>query len=78
MLPHSAFLIVGYPHSSASDICLPQMPKTEETMYKRDFRMKGPKCTPNEIEWIEMTGREFYHFVNSPERWGDTLSTWKM
>lgn len=36
-------------------------------MYKRYFRMKTPKCKPEEIEWIEMTGREFYCFVNSPE-----------
>ena len=36
-------------------------------MYKRYFRMKDPKCKPEQIEWIEMTGREFYRFVNSPE-----------
>lgn len=36
-------------------------------MYKRYFRMKNPKCKPEKIEWIEMTGREFYRFVNSPE-----------
>lgn len=36
-------------------------------MYKRYFRMKDPRCKPNEIEWIEMTGNEFYRFVNSPE-----------
>ena len=36
-------------------------------MYKRYFRMKDPKCTPDEIKWIEMTGSEFYRFVNSPE-----------
>lgn len=29
--------------------------------------MKDPRCKPNEIEWIEMTGNEFYLFVNSPE-----------
>lgn len=29
--------------------------------------MKDPKCRPEEIEWIEMTGREFYCFVHSPE-----------
>lgn len=33
----------------------------------RYFRMKDPKCKPEEIEWIEMTGREFYSFVHSPE-----------
>ena len=36
-------------------------------MYKRYFRMKNPKCKPKKIEWIEMTGNEFYRFVNSPE-----------
>ena len=36
-------------------------------MYKRYFRMKDPKCKPEQIEWIEMTGREFYRFVNSLE-----------
>ena len=39
-------------------------------MYKRYFRMKDPRCKPNEIEWIEMTGTEFYRFVNSPEGCG--------
>lgn len=39
-------------------------------MYKRYFRMKNPKCKPVKIEWIEMTGREFYRFVNSPEGQG--------
>lgn len=36
-------------------------------MYKRYFRMKDPKCKPEEIEWVEMTGKEFYCFVSSPE-----------
>ena len=36
-------------------------------MQKRYFRMSDPKCKPEEIEWIEMTGREFYSFVHSPE-----------
>ena len=39
-------------------------------MYKRYFRMKDPKCGPEKLEWIEMTGREFYRFVNSPEGQG--------
>ena len=39
-------------------------------MYKRYFRMKDPKCTPDGIKWIEMTGSEFYRFVNSPEGQG--------
>lgn len=36
-------------------------------MYKRYFRMKDPRCKPEQIEWIEMTGREFHRFVTSPE-----------
>ncbi len=39
-------------------------------MYTRYFRLKDPKCRPEEIEWIEMSGREFYCFVNSPEGQG--------
>lgn len=36
-------------------------------MYKRYFRKKNPNCKQEEIEWIEMTGREFYRFVRAPE-----------
>lgn len=32
--------------------------------------MRDPRCKPSEIEWIEMTGTEFYRFVNSPEGCG--------
>ncbi len=32
----------------------------------RYFRLK-PNCSPEKVEWIEMTGKEFYHFVKSPE-----------
>ena len=39
-------------------------------MYKRYFRMRDPKCRPEQVEWIEMTGSEFYRFVNSPESKG--------
>lgn len=39
-------------------------------MYKRYFRKKDPICKPENIQWIEMTGREFYRFVNSPEGQG--------
>lgn len=39
-------------------------------MHTRYFRKKNPECIPNEIEWIEMTGQEFYRFVNSPEGQG--------
>ena len=39
-------------------------------MYTRYFRRKDPKCRPEEIEWIEMSGKEFYRFVNSSEGQG--------
>jgi len=35
-------------------------------LYRRYFRKKDFKCKPDETEWIEMTGQEFYRFVNSP------------
>lgn len=53
-----------------SDVCSSQMPETEENMYKRYYRMDNPECKPDEIKWIEMTGSEFYRFVNSPEGQG--------
>lgn len=36
-------------------------------MSKRYFRRREPQCGPEAAGWIEMTGREFYQFVNSPE-----------
>ena len=39
-------------------------------MHTRYFRLKVPKYMSEEIEWIEMTGREFYRFANSPEGQG--------
>ena len=39
-------------------------------MYTRYFRLKDPKCRPGKFEWIEMSGKEFYDFVNSPEGQG--------
>ena len=36
-------------------------------MYKRYFRKKDPACRPEDIEWIEMSGKEFYRFVTSPD-----------
>ena len=39
-------------------------------MYTRYFRLKDPTCRPEKIEWIEMSGKEFYDFVNSPEGQG--------
>ena len=32
--------------------------------------MKAPKCKTSEIEWIEMTGKEFYRFIHSKEGQG--------
>lgn len=31
---------------------------------------KDPKCRPEDIEWIEMSGEEFYRFVTSQEAQG--------
>ena len=39
-------------------------------MHTRYFRLKVPKYMSEEIEWIEMTGKEFYRFVKSPEGQG--------
>lgn len=39
-------------------------------MSTRYFKKRNPKCRPKEIEWIEMTGKEFYRFVNSPDGQG--------
>lgn len=36
-------------------------------MYKRFFRMKDPNCRTEEIEWIEMSGKEFYRFIKAPQ-----------
>ncbi len=36
-------------------------------MYKRYFRKKDPTCRPEKIEWIEMSGNEFYRFITSQE-----------
>lgn len=39
----------------------------EAKLHKRYFRKKDPACSPEEIEWIEMPGKEFYRFITSPE-----------
>lgn len=39
-------------------------------MYKRYFIKKNPHCRENDIEWIELSGREFYRFVNDPANKG--------
>lgn len=36
-------------------------------MNTRYFRLKKAECGSKKVEWIEMTGREFYHFIKSPE-----------
>lgn len=36
-------------------------------MCKRYFRKKEPNCRKEDVEWIEMTGQEFYRFVKKPE-----------
>ena len=39
-------------------------------MQKRYFRVKTLICKPEDMQWIEMSGREFYRFINSPEGQG--------
>lgn len=39
-------------------------------MYKRYFIKKDSHCRKNDIEWIELSGREFYRFVNDPANKG--------
>lgn len=39
-------------------------------MYTRYFRKKDPFCKPESIEWIEMSGREYYCFVSNPKNIG--------
>ena len=39
-------------------------------MYTRYFRKKDPFCKPESIEWIEMSGREYYCFVSNPQNTG--------
>lgn len=36
-------------------------------MHTRYFRKKNPRCSADDIQWIEMTGCEFYQFVKSPD-----------
>lgn len=36
-------------------------------MDKRYFRLKHPGRCANKAEWIEMSGKEFYRFIHSPE-----------
>lgn len=44
----------------------------EPILNKRYFRKKAPHRKAEEIEWIEMSGKEYYRFVRAPEnreRW---------
>ena len=36
-------------------------------MYTRYFRKKDSPCSPETVEWIEMSGREYYCFVTDPQ-----------
>lgn len=36
-------------------------------MNKRYFRLKEPAHNANQSDWIEMSGKEFYRFIHSPE-----------
>lgn len=36
-------------------------------MHTRYFRKKDPFCQPEAIEWIEMSGGEYYRFVTDPK-----------
>lgn len=37
-------------------------------MYTRYFRKKNPSSgTAGIVEWVEMSGKEYYHFVSAPE-----------
>lgn len=36
-------------------------------MYTRYFRKKDSLCKPEAIEWIEMSGEEYYHFITDPK-----------
>lgn len=45
--------------------------ESEETILQtRYFRKKDPFCKPEEIEWIEMSGRDYYRFVIDPKNKG--------
>ena len=45
--------------------------ESEETiLHTRYFRKKDPFCKPETIEWIEMSGGEYYRFVTDPKNKG--------
>lgn len=39
-------------------------------MYTRYFRKKNPICNPETVEWIEMSGGEYYQFITDPKNKG--------
>lgn len=39
-------------------------------MHTRYFHKKDPFCKPEAIEWIEMSGGEYYRFVTDPKNKG--------
>jgi len=39
-------------------------------LYKKFYVKRNPNAHKDAIEWIEMTGREFYKFIKSPENKG--------
>jgi RNA polymerase sigma factor (sigma-70 family) len=46
-------------------------PETEEfILFKRYFKKKDPNCETTNTEWIEMTGLEYYQFMQSPDSKG--------
>lgn len=39
-------------------------------MYTRYFRKKDSLCKPEAVEWIEMSGEEYYQFITDPKNKG--------
>jgi len=40
------------------------------SLRKRYFRKKNPLCNVERIDWVEMSGKEYYSFVTAPENKG--------
>lgn len=43
------------------------MKMEEITLNKKFYVKRNPHARPEKVEWIEMTGREFYKFIMAPE-----------
>lgn len=43
------------------------MKMEERTLNKKFYVKRNPHARPEKVEWIEMTGREFYKFIMAPE-----------